>query len=95
MRKFFSSLIETIFWIQLFITPVGIGSLIAVFIYISNENLLWLSIVIVVLSIILGIFYAERIREKHGTSRWASKIIATPDIWPDEYPARIEQKKSK
>jgi len=93
MKKIFSFFVESIFWVQLFLTPVGIAGLIALFIYIGNERLLWLSITIIVISIIIGILYAERVRKKHGTSRYASKIHGTPDIWPDEYPEEIEARK--
>jgi len=95
MRKFFSLFIKTVFWIQLFISPIGIGSLIALFVYLGNPQLLWLSITIVVVSIVIGIVYAERVRKKHGTSRYAAKIISTPDIWPDEYPEEIEAKEAE
>ena len=95
MKKIFSILIETVFWIQFFITPLGIGGLIAVFIYISNQKLLWLSIAITVISAILGVVYAERVRRKKGTSRYASRIIGTPDIWPDEYPEEIEAREKE
>ncbi len=90
MKKVFSALVEGIFWIQFFITPVGIGGLIALFIYIGNEKLLWLSIVITAISVIIGVLYAEKVRRKHGASRYASRIIGTPDVWPDEYPEEIE-----
>ena len=95
MKKVLSGLIESIFWIQFFITPLGIGALIAIFIYISNEKLLWLSIAITIISAILGIIYAERVRRKKGTSRYASRIIGTPDIWPDEYPEEIKSKEKE
>jgi hypothetical protein len=90
MKKILSALVETISWIQFFITPIGIGALIAVFIYLGNENLLWLSITIISISVVMGIWYAERVRRKHGNSRYASRIDGTPDIWPDEYPEEIE-----
>jgi len=93
MKKILSFFIESVFWIQIFIAPVGIGGLIALFIYIGNQKLLWLSITIAVASIVIGVIYAERVRRKHGTSRYASKILGTPDIWPDEYPEEIEAKK--
>ena len=95
MKKVLSFFIESIFWIQLFFVPVGIGGLIALFIYIGNQKLLWLSITIAAASIIIGIVYAERVRRKHGTSRYASKIIGTPDIWPDEYPEEIEAREKE
>lgn len=95
MKKVLSFFIESVFWIQLFFAPVGIGGLIALFIYIGNQKLLWLSITIATASIVIGIVYAERVRKKYGTSRYASKIIGTPDIWPDEYPEEIEAREKK
>lgn len=95
MKKVLSFFIESIFWIQLFFAPVGIGGLIAIFIYIGNQKLLWLSKTIAVASIVIGIVYAEKVRRKHGTSRYASKIIGTPDIWPDEYPEEIEAREKE
>ncbi|MBS1759292.1 MAG: hypothetical protein JST23_04130 [Bacteroidetes bacterium] len=95
MKKILSFFIESVFWIQLFFAPVGIGGLIALFIYIGNQKLLWLSIIIAAASIVIGIVYAERVRRKHGTSRYASKIIGTPDIWPDEYPEEIEAREKE
>lgn len=95
MKKILSFFIESVFWIQLFFAPVGIGGLIALFIYIGNQKLLWLSTIIAAASIVIGIVYAERVRRKHGTSRYASKIIGTPDIWPDEYPEEIEAREKE
>lgn len=95
MKKILSFFIESVFWIQIFIAPVGIGGLIALFVYIGNQKLLWLSITIAVASIVIGVIYAERVRRKHGTSRYASKILGTPDIWPDEYPEEIEAREKE
>ena len=89
MKKILSFIIESIFWLQLFLTPVLIGGLTALFIYIANEKLLWLCVTIGCVSVVLGFLYAERIRKKHGTSRYLSKILGTPDIWTDEYPEEI------
>lgn len=95
MKKILSFFIESIFWIQIFFAPVGIGGLIALFIYIGNQKLLWLSITIAVISLIIGVIYAEKIRRRHGTSRYMSKIRGTPDIWPDEYPEEIEAREKE
>lgn len=92
--KIFSFFIETVFWIQLFISPVGIGSLIALAIYLANEKWVWLSIAIIVVSVGVGIMYAESVRKKQGTFRYASKILNTPDIWPDEYPDETEAREA-
>jgi hypothetical protein len=89
MKKILSFIIESVFWLQLFFTPVIIGGLTGLFIYIANENLLWLTITILSVSVVLGFLYAEKIRKKYGTSRYVSKGIGTPDIWPDEYPEEI------
>ena len=79
MRKLFHIFVESIFWLQLFLVPVLLGGVISVVIYISNENLIWLSIAIAAISIILGVIYAERIRRKHGTSKYLTRIMATGD----------------
>ena len=95
MKKILSFIIESVFWVQLFIAPIVIGGLIALFIYIENHKLLWLSITVAVASVVVGLVYAERVRRKQGTSRYASKIIGTPDIWPDEYPEEIEAREKE
>ncbi|MEO8116151.1 MAG: hypothetical protein ABI653_00800 [Bacteroidota bacterium] len=95
MTKVISFIIELIYWLQFFITPVILGGLIGLYIYNKNENLLWLSILIETICVILGIWYAERTRKQHGNSRYAARINATPDIWPDEYPEEIEERENK
>ncbi len=95
MTKVISFIIELIYWLQFFISPVILGSLIGLYIYNKNENLLWLSILIETICVILGIWYAERTRKRHGNSRYAARVNATPDIWPDEYPEEIEARENK
>lgn len=90
MFKFLGFFVEVIFWLQFFIGPVIVGGLIGLFIYARNGNLLWLSILLCVIGIIGGIVYAEWVRRNKGASRYAAKIRATPDVWPDEYPEEIE-----
>lgn len=82
MRKAFEFFIEGIFWLQIFLCPMLVGGIIAFLIYNSNPALLVLSIFFLALGFILGIVIAERIRRKHGCSRYLSRIISTPDIWP-------------
>ena len=93
MKKILSFIVELVFWLQIFITPVAIGGVVALFIYVRNERLLWLSMIIAAIAVVIGIVYAERVRRKHGTSRYVSKILATPDIWPDEYPGETKVRK--
>lgn len=81
---------------QIFIAPVSIGGLIALLVYMGSVKLFWLAIAILIISVIVGVIYAERVRRKHGASRYASKIIGTPDIWPDEIETKKgDQEKSK
>lgn len=84
MQRVFHFIIEFFSWLSIFISPFLIGVLVGVFIYIANQSLLWLSIGIVIIAVVIGIVFAERIRKKYGCSRFMSRIIATPDIWPDE-----------
>jgi hypothetical protein len=93
MKKILSAIIESLFWLQIFMSPVLIGGIIALFIYANNRQLLWLTITIGAVSVILGVLFAERVRRKHGSSRFASRILGTPDLWPDEYPGENRPKK--
>lgn len=95
MKKILSFFLESVSWLQLFISPVLIGGLIALFVYIGNQHLGWLSVIILVISVIIGVVFAERVRKKHGSSRYASKILGTPDIWPDEYPEEKEAREKE
>lgn len=86
MKKVFSFLVEAIFWLQLFISPAAIGALAGIVLYIYQPQLAFLSILLGIAGVITGIWWAERVRRKYGTSRYASKIRSTPDCWPDEDP---------
>lgn len=80
MRKVFSFFIESMYWLQIFFSPVLIGGVIALVIYIRNKNLLWLSVIIGLISVITGIVFAEKVRRKHGTSKYMSRIIGSDDV---------------
>ncbi|MCB0716652.1 MAG: hypothetical protein KDC06_11650 [Chitinophagaceae bacterium] len=95
MQKIFHALIEVFYWVTIFLSPFIIGAGIGLVIYIKNENLSWLSIMIASIGAIIGGMVAERIRKKYGCSRYVGRILATPDIWPDEYPEEIEARKKE
>ena len=90
MFKVLKIFIEGVFWLQFFIGPFVVGTLIGLVIYAKNENLASLSIIIAAIGFIGGVIYAAWVRRNKGTSRFAAKSLATPDIWPDENP---EEKK--
>jgi len=92
MQKFFHIIIEIIYWIAIFLSPVILFSAIAASIYISNENNFWLSVIVLSLGVVFGVLWAERIRKKYGCSRYMSKILSTPDISPDD---DLQEKKNK
>jgi hypothetical protein len=84
MNKIFHCIIEIIFWVAVFSSPLLIGIAIAFVIDISSQKLVWLSIIIVSLGFVLGIVFAELVRRKYGCTRFMSRLIATPDIWPTD-----------
>jgi uncharacterized membrane protein YfcA len=82
MSRILAFFIESIFWLQIFLCPVIISAGIG-FLIISNwQDLLPLAAFILLIGIVAGILIAERIRKKYGCSRYLSRIISTPDIWP-------------
>jgi hypothetical protein len=95
MKKVFEVFVEIIYWIAIFASPFLLSLAIGVGIYFSNEKLLWLSIVIVSIGFLLGIYFAERVRRKVGCARFIARILATPDYWPDEYPKEIDARNKK
>jgi ABC-type bacteriocin/lantibiotic exporter with double-glycine peptidase domain len=84
MKKIFQVIIEAIFWLGIFLSPLLISLIFAAILYFSNASLLWLSIAIATLGLFAGVLFAERIRRKYGCTRFMSRIISTPDIWPTE-----------
>ena len=76
MKKVFDILTELIFWIAVFASPFLLGVVIGTLIYIPNESLLWLSIIIVAIGFFTGLFIAEKIRKKYGCSNYMSKIFS-------------------
>ena len=75
MKKVFNAFIEFVFWLAIFGSPFLACSAIAILIYSSHENLKLLSITIIVIGFISGIFIAERIRKKYGCTNYISKIF--------------------
>jgi uncharacterized membrane protein YfcA len=96
MNKLFHGIIELIFWVAIFSSPLLIGSAIAFILYLNMPKLEWLSIVIASIGALIGILFAERVRRKYGCTRYMSRLIATPDIWPtDTYDKKSHENKTK
>jgi membrane protein YdbS with pleckstrin-like domain len=81
MNKF-DKIIELINWIKIFLSPFIISVVAAILLFLSSENywLQVLSVIIIILGIILGVYFAEKIRKKQGTERFMAKIYESPDL---------------
>jgi len=64
MRRVFDIFVELIFWLAIFASPLLIAGAIGLIIYISHEELWWLAILICSIGFVIGIFAAERSKEK-------------------------------
>ncbi|WP_447636183.1 hypothetical protein [Flavobacterium microcysteis] len=75
-----NKLFEIIYWVKIFLSPFIIFLFIALAIYFSNEELLWISVLLSIIGLVLGIVYAEKIRKKHGTTQYMGRIYNSDDI---------------
>jgi hypothetical protein len=82
MNKIFHIVVEIIFWLAIFCSPLLISLAIAFLIYINSPKLEWLSIIISSIGLVSGVLFAERIRRKYGCTRYMSRLISTSDLWP-------------
>lgn len=80
--KFIKTVIAWVSWLQLFLVPSFIGSGIgfAVYKFIGNFLGIILGLSIFLIGLALGFYWAEKIRQKEGTSNFLSKINASPDV---------------
>jgi len=76
MNKLFHGVVEIIFWVAIFCSPLLIGAAIAFIIYINAPKLEWLSIGVGSLGVLTGILVAERIRRKYGCTQFMSRLIS-------------------
>ena len=82
MFKIFDRIVEIIAWLQIVVSPLIISSLISAFIYFRNPNPinLVISIAIIIIGLIIGILWANKIWKTKGTSWYMSQVSATPDL---------------
>ena len=78
--KLMMFLVNTIYWLGLFIVPSGIIGFIALWLYIDNYIGMFLSILLGVIGIVSGILLAEYIRKHYGLNNFFSRLSSTPDI---------------
>jgi len=64
---------KVIYWLQIFVAPVIICGIIALFIY-SNHK--FLSISLLILGIAIGVFLAEFIGRKYGLDKFFARLYS-------------------
>jgi hypothetical protein len=78
--KIFMFFINAIFWSWCFIVPAGLLAFLAWYLYLKNSNLLAVSIVLGVIGVACGFFFAEFVRKRYGLDNFFGRRLATPDI---------------
>lgn len=79
MFKLISILIEAVYWLMLFLCPVIVLGIAAFVVYLKYNNTA-VAIIIGTIGTILGIWFAERIRRKYGTSNFYGRLLRTPEL---------------
>lgn len=82
MKKLFYLVMEVIGWLRVLLSPVFAMLLIAVILYGLFPD--WINkdvfIILLILGVILGVFWANHVWKKYGTINYWSKINATPEL---------------
>jgi hypothetical protein len=80
MNKIFHIFVESCFWILLMLSKVLLVAFLffVLSFWFNISNTIW--IIVLFLSAIYGVYFAEKIRKKYGCSSYWSKIYSTPDI---------------
>jgi hypothetical protein len=92
MKRVLELAIEFIYWVAIFISPLLFFGFVSFIIYQYYPAMKLLSLIICILGILSGVFIAERIRRKYGCSKYMSRLISTPDIWPTDTLDRKDKK---
>jgi hypothetical protein len=82
VMKVIGFLVEGVFWALSCLSPVAGGVLLSAALSYSIGLTSWGWICILSLSLVIGIWFAERVRKTYGSSNYWGRIYATPDICP-------------
>jgi ABC-type transport system involved in cytochrome c biogenesis permease subunit len=82
MSRFFEKTMGIIAWLQIVASPTLFALIISAIIYFQNptQTNLIIGIAIIVLGLIVGILYANKIWKTKGTMWFVSQISATPEL---------------
>lgn len=75
-----NKLFELIFWLKIFLSPFVLSNVIGFIIYLSNHNLWWIWLALGALGSFLGIYWAEHVRKKQGTTEFMAQVFQAKDI---------------
>lgn len=81
--KFFDKIVELINWLKIFLSPVVISLFLAFLVLrygIDNYRTQFFAAFIIVAGIVVGVYFAEKMRKKYGAEKFMSKIYASPDL---------------
>lgn len=73
-------LVNTIYWLGLFIVPSGTIGFISLWLYVNNDIGIYLSILSGSVGIVSGIVLAEYLRKHYGLINFFSRLSSTQDI---------------
>ncbi len=73
---------EIMGWLQIVASPLLIGAIIGFVLYVSipGQNALIVGLAPVILGLIVGVIWANRIWKKGGTSRYMSRAMSSPEF---------------
>jgi uncharacterized membrane protein HdeD (DUF308 family) len=86
MSKFFQTVTEILGWLQIVASPFLIALIVAALLYFSSPTTerLVIAVIIAIVGLFTGIFWATRVWKKGGTIKFLSRIHATPELDNDE-----------
>lgn len=85
MIRLLENLVEAVYWLLIFLSPMLIATVIAAVIYFSNGEQITIPVVVLGVGFVVGVLLAERIRRKYGCSTFYSRVNRTGG---DEEPTR-------
>lgn len=80
--KVFILLTEVIGWLQIVASPLFIGIAIGAIVYVNVPGTtgLIMGVSIAAAGLAVGVIWATRVWRKHGTMRFLSRVIGTPEL---------------
>ena len=78
--KILKFIIESIFWVIIFLSPFLVFAIAAGIMYLKTKNLFYYPIGLLIIGAGVGIIVAEKIRRKYGCSTYMGRLLRTPEI---------------